>query len=102
LKENIQADACILDGEVLVLEKNSLTMVPFGMNKQVALDKDKTSSSGMQICYKVFDTLWVRHDNEEANLMGFALKKRKNIMEKFIKEEKGRLEIVRGEFVTGS
>mgnify|MGYP000923069239 CR=1 FL=1 len=33
LKENINADACILDGEVLVLEKGSLNMVPFGMNR---------------------------------------------------------------------
>jgi|JI6StandDraft_1071083.scaffolds.fasta_scaffold07350_4 DNA ligase-4 len=80
LKENINADACILDGEVLVLEKGSLNMVPFGMNKQVALDHDKSVTSNMQICYKVFDTLWVRHDSEEANLMGFALKKRKHIM----------------------
>lgn len=64
LKSNITADACILDGEVLVLEKNTLNMVPFGMNKQVALDHDKSLTSNMQICYKVFDTMWVRQENE--------------------------------------
>lgn len=39
-------------------------MVPFGMNKQVALDKEKTVSDTMQLCYKIFDTLWLRHENE--------------------------------------
>lgn len=34
--------------------------------------------------------------------MGFCLSKRKEIMKKFIKEEKGRLEIVKGELVEGS
>lgn len=99
-KNNINADGCIIDGEVLVLEKETLNMVPFGMNKQVALGGD--DSSKMQICYKVFDTLWIRYENEEANLMGVPLKKRKAIMDKFIREEKGRLEIVKGEVVMGT
>jgi hypothetical protein len=75
-------------------------MVPFGMNKQVALGND--TSSKLQICYKVFDTLWIRYESEEANLMAIPLRKRKGIMDKFIKEEKGRLEIVRGEMVMGT
>ena len=56
LKENINCDSCILDGEIIVLEKNSLNMVPFGLNKVVALGQD----SDMQLCYKVFDILWVK------------------------------------------
>lgn len=75
-------------------------MVPFGMNKMVALGNQATSH--FQICYRIFDTLWIRYDAEEANLMGCPLKKRKNIMDKFIKEEKGRLEIVKGEIVRGT
>lgn len=98
-RSNINADACIIDGEVLVLEKDTLNMVPFGMNKMVALGND---TSKMQICYKVFDALWVRIDTEEANLMGYTLRKRKNIMDKFIKEEKGKLEIVKGELLHGT
>lgn len=99
-KTNINADACIIDGEVLVVEKDTLNMVPFGMNKQVALGNDE--SAKLQICYKAFDTLWVRYGSEQANLMEIPLRKRKAIMDKFIKEEKGKLEIVQGEIVMGT
>lgn len=33
-------------------------MMPFGLNKVVALGNDDT----MQLCYKVFDILWVKKD----------------------------------------
>ena len=45
-------------------------MQPFGLNKVVALGQD----SDMQLCYMVFDILWVKVDNEEINLMSTALK----------------------------
>jgi ATP-dependent DNA ligase len=42
LRNHIDADECILDGEIIVVEKDTLKMVPFGMNKVVALDKDNS------------------------------------------------------------
>lgn len=70
LKDNINCDSCILDGEIIVLEKNSLDMMPFGLNKVVALGQD----SDMQLCYKVFDILWVKKEDEDINLMSYPLK----------------------------
>ena len=52
------------------MEKNTLKMQPFGLNKVVALGQD----SDMQLCYMVFDILWLRMDNEEINLMSHPLK----------------------------
>ena len=59
LKSNINCDSCILDGEIIVIEKSTGKIMPFGMNKAVALGQDVD----MELCYKVFDILWVRKDN---------------------------------------
>lgn len=45
-------------------------MMPFGLNKVVALGQD----SDMQLCYKVFDILWVKKEDEDINLMSYPLK----------------------------
>jgi ATP-dependent DNA ligase len=66
-------------------------MMPFGLNKVVALGQD----SDMQLCYKVFDMLWVKTENEDINLMSFPLKERKKLLEKVINEVEGKLEIVK-------
>lgn len=91
LKEKVSCNACILDGEIIVLEKNTLKMQPFGLNKVVALGSD----SDMQLCYKIFDILWVRADDgdssQEINLMSHPLKDRKELLEKVITEVPGEL-----------
>ena len=43
-------------------------MVPFGLNKVVALNKD---SEEHRLCYKIFDVLWLKEEMEEINLMKF-------------------------------
>lgn len=48
----------------------------------------------MQLCYKVFDVLWIKIDGEEMNMMKSPLKDRKNILKNTFKEVKGKLEIV--------
>ncbi len=63
-------------------------MVQFGMNKVVALSN---SQGDMQLCYKVFDVMWLRIDGEEMNMMKSALKDRKNILENTLTEVKGKL-----------
>lgn len=51
-------------------------MAPFGMNKNVALGDHE----GFQLCYKVFDILFVKNhgdDAQEIDLIGASLKDRK-------------------------
>jgi hypothetical protein len=36
-------------------------MAPFGMNKMVALNKD---TDEYQLCFMIFDVLWLKEDNE--------------------------------------
>ena len=67
-------------------------MVPFGLNKVIAVNKD---SEEHRLCYKIFDVLWLKEEGEEINLMKFQLKQRKQIMEKIIKQKKGVIEVVR-------
>jgi len=35
-------------------------MIPFGMNKVVALSNNEGE---MQLCYKIFDILWIKIDD---------------------------------------
>lgn len=65
--------------------------MPFGLNKVVALGQD----SDMQLCYKVFDMLWVKKENEEINLMSIPLRERKKLLDKVITEVEGKLEVVK-------
>jgi ATP-dependent DNA ligase len=48
----------------------------------------------MQLCYKIFDILWVKKDNEDINLMSYPLRERKKLLEKVIVEVPGKLEVV--------
>jgi ATP-dependent DNA ligase len=59
---------------MIVIEKDGHKMVPFGMNKVVALDKD---NSEQRLCYKIFDILWLKEEEEDINLMKYPLKQRK-------------------------
>ena len=36
-QSTIQADSCILDGEMIVVEKKTFKMMQFGLNKNVAM-----------------------------------------------------------------
>jgi DNA ligase 4 len=71
LKDSIQADACILDGEIIVVDKEEHKMMPFGLNKSVAVGHE---TENLQLCFKVFDILWLKVENEEMNLMGYPLR----------------------------
>lgn len=61
-------------------------MTPFGMNKMVALNKD---TDEYQLCFMLFDVLWLKEDNEEINLMKYPLRQRKEILNKIVKERQG-------------
>lgn len=49
-------------------------MAAFGMNKMVALNKE---TEEYQLCFMIFDVLWLKEDNQEINLMKYPLKQRK-------------------------
>jgi len=87
MKEKVQCDSCILDGEIIVVEKNSFKVMPFGLNKLVASGEE----ADMQLCYKIFDILWVKKDDEDINLMSYPLRERKKLLEKVIVEVPGKL-----------
>ena len=57
-----------------MIEKDTHKMVPFGLNKVVALNRD---SEEHRLCYKIFDILWLKSDGEDINLMKYELKQRK-------------------------
>lgn len=57
VNSHIGADECILDGEIIVIERHTLKMAAFGMNKMVALNKD---TDEYRLCYKIFDILWLK------------------------------------------
>ena len=57
-------------------------MAPFGLNKVVAMGQD----SDMQLCYKIFDMLWVKKNNEDINLMSYRLEDRKALLKMAVTE----------------
>ena len=74
IRTHVGADECILDGEIIVIERFTFKMAAFGMNKMVALNKD---TDEYRLCFKVFDILWLKEEGEEINLMKYPLKQRK-------------------------
>lgn len=92
MREAIKADACILDGEIIVIDTEDKKMMPFGLNKTVALNHE---TENLVLCYKIFDIQWLKVENEEMNLMVYPLRERKKILPKVINEIPGRVEIVK-------
>ncbi|EGR30594.1 hypothetical protein IMG5_128250, partial [Ichthyophthirius multifiliis] len=90
-----EINECILDGEMVVLEKESGQSVQFGMNKVVALSNEDTDFC---ICYKVFDILYIKTKNgNDVNLLSSTLKERKEVLKSAIVNEiKYQLEIIQG------
>lgn len=59
LRKNIvRTHSAILDGEMIVVNKDNNQPIQFGMNKAVALTDDHEGE--MRICYKIFDILYVK------------------------------------------
>ena len=73
-----------------------MKMVPFGLNKVIAVNKDKDSDEH-RLCFKIFDVLWLKEEGEEINLMKFELQQRKEILSKIVREKEGVIEVVKYE-----
>lgn len=68
--------------------------MPFGMNKTTAME---TENEDLQLCYKVFDILYVKgFKGEECNMSSFKLKDRHKVLKKIIKNKKNVYEFVEG------
>ena len=68
IKQNIRCESVILDGEIIVIEKDTGMAVPFGANKPTAQQQDEDSYP-YQLCYKVFDVLYVKSQGDEHILL---------------------------------
>ncbi len=109
IKECVDAQACILDGEMVVWDTLKQQVAPFGLNKHIAIKDDLNpnfeekkkpeddSFLNLQICYKIFDILYIKahgDDQEEINLMGARLTDRKIVLSKILREIPGLIELV--------
>ena len=82
IKECVDAQACILDGEMVVWDPITQQVAPFGLNKHIAMrdeenafshkgnhqdeEKKEAADNHLQIFYKVFDILYIKaHGGEE-------------------------------------
>ncbi|KAH9479555.1 DNA ligase 4 [Psilocybe cubensis] len=77
----------VLDGEMLVWDPVSERNLPFGTLKTAALDKSKHEFNPRP-CFKVFDILYLNGNS----LLSLKVQHRKEILRKYVKEVKGRIE----------
>lgn len=53
IRDAVKAESAILDGEIVVIDRDTGESVPFGMNKSVALDQDEDdNNSPFKLCCK--------------------------------------------------
>ncbi|EAR99063.1 ATP-dependent DNA ligase (macronuclear) [Tetrahymena thermophila SB210] len=86
--------SCILDGEMVVVNKITGQRVQFGLNKTVAMEREDDE---LCICYKIFDILYLKtKDNKEYALTEYTLQYRKKILENLIDNQQDRVEVIFG------
>ena len=85
-------DGCILDGELIVVDTDDGKMMPFGLNKTKAHNQEEAN---LQLCYRIFDILWVKSDDVEMSLLKITLRERKKLLSKVVQKEiQNRIELV--------
>ncbi|KAF6155628.1 hypothetical protein GIB67_034723 [Kingdonia uniflora] len=80
IMQNILADRCILDGEMLVWDTSNNRFADFGSNQEIAKAAREGLDSDRQLCY--------------TSVIHQSLKERHEILRKVVKPLKGRLEIL--------
>ncbi|KAK1275293.1 DNA ligase 4 [Acorus gramineus] len=88
--ENIFADRCILDGEMLVWDTSRNRFAEFGSNQEIAKAAKEGLESDRQVVYVAFDILYVG----DSSVIHQSLTERHELLRKFVKPLKGRLEIL--------
>ena len=81
--KNVNSKSAILDGEIVVWDRNRQKFCPFGENKTIANSKDPNVDK--QLCYKVFDLLYlVNQRNQDYDLTKAILSDRKILLNRII------------------
>ncbi|PRQ37144.1 putative DNA ligase (ATP) [Rosa chinensis] len=88
--QNVQADRCILDGEMLVWDTSLKRFAEFGSNQEIAKAARDGLDSDKQLCYVAFDILYVG----DTSVIHESLKGRHELLQKVVKPLTGRLEIL--------
>ncbi|XP_022549016.2 DNA ligase 4 isoform X2 [Brassica napus] len=88
--QNIMADKCILDGEMLVWDTSLNRFAEFGSNQEIAKAAREGLDSHRQLCYVAFDVLYVG----DTSVIHQSLKERHELLRKVVKPLKGRLEVL--------
>ncbi|CAH8355367.1 unnamed protein product [Eruca vesicaria subsp. sativa] len=88
--QNIMADKCILDGEMLVWDTSLNRFAEFGSNQEIAKAAREGLDSHKQLCYVAFDVLYVG----DTSVIHQSLKERHELLRKVVKPLKGRLEVL--------
>lgn len=88
--ENVVADRCILDGELLVWDNSTNRFADFGSNQGVAKAAREGLDRDRQLCYVAFDVLYVG----DTSVIHQTLKERHELLSKVVRPVKGRLEIL--------
>ncbi|XP_069142833.1 DNA ligase 4 isoform X3 [Solanum lycopersicum] len=89
ITQNILADKCILDGEMLVWDASINRFAEFGSNQEIAKAAREGLDSDRQV-HVAFDILYVG----DTSVIHRSLKERQEILQKVVKPIKGRLEIL--------
>ncbi|XP_047258339.1 DNA ligase 4 isoform X1 [Capsicum annuum] len=90
ITQNILADKCILDGEMLVWDASINRFAEFGSNQEIAKAAREGLDSDRQLCYVAFDILYFG----DTSVIHRSLKERQEILRKVVKPITGRLEIL--------
>ena len=82
---------------MVVLKKSDLSAVEFGQNRTVALQDPENSD--YQLCYKVFDLLYIRTAHGAIDLVNTSteLKERQALLSRVIEPVPGRLEAIKSD-----
>ncbi|KAF3452747.1 hypothetical protein FNV43_RR03180 [Rhamnella rubrinervis] len=88
--QNVMADRCILDGEMLVWDTSLSRFAEFGSNQEIAKAARDGLDSDRQLCYIAFDILYVG----DTSVIHQSLKERHELLRTIVKPIKGRLEIL--------
>ncbi|CAA0821456.1 DNA ligase 4 [Striga hermonthica] len=88
IRENILADRCILDGEMLVWDKYANRFAEFGSNQEIG--SDILFGPMLSAIYVAFDILYVG----DTSVIHQSLKERHQLLRKIVRPVSGRLEIL--------
>lgn len=90
---NRDLEEIILDGEMVVRDPNTERYLKFGTLKTTAINQWK-NAGGPTVTYKVFDVLYAKVKGRPAkSLLDHPLSQRREVLRKFVKPRKARIEI---------